>query len=113
MLYRTNVYMDVYLPTAAAGRTRIGSDARILRDAYPGHPIPAAVTFVAGQAQFTPKTVETKDERGQPDVPCACADRPARLRARTNPVKSGLPGVAYVRTDPTTAWPAALQGKAK
>jgi len=29
-------------------------------DAYPRHPIPAAVTFVAAQAQFTPKTVETK-----------------------------------------------------
>ena len=110
MLDRTDVYMDVYLPTAAAGRTRIGSDARITLDAYPGHPIPAAVTFVAAQAQFTPKTVETKDERDSLMFRVRIRIDPARLEARTTPVKSGLPGVAYVRTDPNAKWPADLQG---
>jgi HlyD family secretion protein len=110
MLDRSDVYMDVYLPTAQAGRTRIGSEARILLDAYPGHPIPAAVTFVAAQAQFTPKTVETKDERDSLMFRVRVRIDPVRLQSRTTPVKSGLPGVAYVRTDPATAWPATLQG---
>jgi len=63
MLDTAYVYMDVYLPTGDAGRVRIGSDARIVVDAYPTHPIPAKVAFIASQAQFTPKAVETKDER--------------------------------------------------
>ena len=57
------VYMDIYLPTADAGKVKIGADARIVLDARPDHPIPAKVMFIATQAQFTPKTVETKDER--------------------------------------------------
>jgi HlyD family secretion protein len=109
MLDRTDVYMDVYLPTAEAGRTKIGSDARIMLDAYPGHPIPAAVTFVAAQAQFTPKTVETKDERDSLMFRVRVRIDPARLQTRTTPVKSGLPGSAYVRTDPNAIWPATLQ----
>ena len=114
MLDRGFVYMDIYLPTSAAGRTRIGSDARILLDAYPTHPIPAAVTFVAAQAQFTPKTVETKDERDSLMFRVRVQIDPARLRARTTPVKSGLPGQAFVRTDPHAIWPATLQvGTAK
>ena len=112
MLDKSDVYMDVYLSTADAGRTRIGADARIVLDAYPGHPIPAAVTFVAAQAQFTPKTVETTDERDSLMFRVRVQIDPARLQARTTPVKSGLPGVAYVRTDPNTVWPATLQGDA-
>ncbi len=112
MLDRNDIYMDVYLPTAAAGRTKIGSEARIVLDAYPGHPIPAAVTFVAAQAQFTPKTVETKDERDSLMFRVRVRIDPARLQTRTTPVKSGLPGLAYVLTDPKTAWPATLQAAA-
>jgi HlyD family secretion protein len=35
---------------------------------------------------------------------------PERLLARADAVRSGLPGVAYVRWDPAIAWPAKLQG---
>ena len=109
MLDRSFVYMDIYLPTAQAGRTRIGYDARIVLDAYPNHPIPASVTFVAAQAQFTPKTVETKTERDSLMFRVRVRIDPARLRIRTTPVKSGLPGQAFVRTDPRAVWPASLQ----
>jgi HlyD family secretion protein len=110
MLDRSFVYMDIYLPTGQAGRTRIGADARIVLDAYPGHPIPASVTFVAAQAQFTPKTVETKTERDSLMFRVRVRIDPARLRLRTTPVKSGLPGQAFVRTDPLAIWPVTLKG---
>jgi HlyD family secretion protein len=35
---------------------------------------------------------------------------PERLRARGAAVRSGLPGVAYVKQDPALAWPPQLQG---
>ncbi len=109
MLDASYVYMDMYLPTAEAGRIRIGSDARIILDAYPGHVIPAKVVFVASQAQFTPKTVETKDERDKLMFRIRVRIDPKRLAGRERIVRSGLPGVAYVRTDPDVAWPPRLK----
>jgi HlyD family secretion protein len=53
MLDVSYVYMDVYLPTREAGRVKIGADARIALDAVPNVAIPAKVSFVAAQAQFT------------------------------------------------------------
>ena len=109
MLDTGYVYMDIYLPTLDAGRIRIGSEARIVLDAYPNHAIPAAVVFIASQAQFTPKDVETKDERDKLMFRIRVRIDPARLSTRAEAVRSGLPGVAYVRTDRSVAWPVRLQ----
>jgi HlyD family secretion protein len=112
MLDTADVYMDIYLPTAEAGRIRLGSDARILLDAYPAHPIPAKVVFIASQAQFTPKTVETKQERDKLMFRIRVRIDPERLRTRAEMVRSGLPGTAYVRTDPNATWPRQLEASA-
>jgi HlyD family secretion protein len=103
------VYMDIYLPTADAGKVKIGADARIVLDARPDLAIPAKVAFIATQAQFTPKTVETKEERDKLMFRIRVKIDPDRLRARGPAVRSGLPGVAYVKQDPMVAWPPALQ----
>ena len=109
MLDASYVYMDIYLPTAQAGRVRIGSDARIVLDAYPQHVIPARVVFIASQAQFTPKTVETADERDKLMFRIRVRIDPDRLEGRAAIVRSGLPGVAYVRIDANATWPAGLE----
>ena len=108
MLDASYVYMDIYLPTNQAGRVRIGSDARIVLDSYRNHVIPARVVFIARQAQFTPKTVETKDERDKLMFRVRVRIDPERLEGREAIVRSGLPGESYVRADPSVAWPAAL-----
>lgn len=112
MLDATYVYMDIYLPTAEAGRVKVGADARIVLDAYPQPAIPAKVVFLANQAQFTPKTVETKSERDKLMFRVRVRVDPELLLAHADSVRSGLPGVAYVRLDPTLAWPAKLLGAA-
>jgi len=108
MLDASYVYMDIYLPTAAAGRVRFGSEARIVLDAYPDHVIPAKVVFIASQAQFTPKEVETQDERDKLMFRVRVRIDADRLEGRAAMVRSGLPGVAYVLADPTAVWPANL-----
>lgn len=112
MLDTSYVYMDIYLPTEAAGKVRFGADARIVLDAYPKAAIPAKVSFISPQAQFTPKIVETQSERDKLMFRIRVRIDPERLRDRTEIVRSGLPGVAYVLTAPGTAWPASLQGAA-
>jgi HlyD family secretion protein len=109
MLDISYVYMDIYLPTEQAGRVKVGTDARIVLDAYPSVPIPAKVSFLATQAQFTPKAVETRSERDKLMFRIRVRIDPERLRAHADAVRSGLPGVAYVRIDPNVAWPEQLQ----
>jgi HlyD family secretion protein len=111
MLDVAYVYMDVYLPTAEAGKVKIGADARIVLDARPDLAIPAKASFIATQAQFTPKTVETKDERDKLMFRVRVKIDPERLHAHAAAVRSGLPGIGYVRLDPAVAWPPLLQGK--
>jgi HlyD family secretion protein len=112
MLDISYVYMDVYLPTTEAGKVKIGADARIMLDSYPTVAVPAKVSFIATQAQFTPKTVETKDERDKLMFRIRVKIDPERLHARADAVRSGLPGVAYVLLDSAVAWPPKLQGTA-
>jgi len=109
MLDASYVYMDIYLPTAQAGRIRYGAEARIVLDAYPDHVIPAKAVFVASQAQFTPKTVETADERDKLMFRIRVAIDPDRLEGRAALVRSGLPGIAYIRTDASAEWPSRLE----
>lgn len=111
MLDVSYVYMDIYLPTLTAGRVRVGDDARIVLDAYPDDPIPAKVTFVSAQAQFTPKMVETQTERDKLMFRVRVRIDPERLKAHATDVRSGLPGMAYVRFDLQVGWPERLQGK--
>jgi HlyD family secretion protein len=112
MLDTAYVYMDIYLPTEQAGKVRFGANARIVLDAYPNVAIPAKVSFIASQAQFTPKIVETQNERDKLMFRIRVRVDPDRLRGRADIVRSGLPGVAYVLTDPATQWPPSLQAPA-
>lgn len=77
-------------------------------DALPGRPIAAAVTFIASQNQFTPKTVETKDERDKLMFRIRVRIDPKLLEQHAAQVRSGLPGVAYILLDPHAEWPASL-----
>ncbi|THD71896.1 MAG: HlyD family efflux transporter periplasmic adaptor subunit [Bradyrhizobium sp.] len=110
MLDISYVYMDIYLPAPESGKIKVGTEGRILLDAYPNSPIPAKVSFIASQAQFTPKTVETKSERDKLMFRIRVRIDPDRSRVHAASVRSGLPGVAYLRADPSVAWPKDLQG---
>ncbi len=111
MIDLDDVYMTFFLPTDWAGRVQIGAEARIILDAAPQFVIPAKVTFVADVAQFTPKTVETAEERQKLTFRIkAHVDRDL-LRKYVRDVKTGLPGVAYVQLDPQAPWPASLEVK--
>ena len=109
MLELTDVYMTIFLPTALAGRMTVGSEARIVLDAVPQFVIPAKISFVAARAQFTPKDVETKSEREKLMFRVKVRIDPELLAQYREKVKTGLPGVAYVRLDGKAAWPGHLQ----
>ncbi len=92
----SRVYMEVFLPTDQAARVAIGAEARISLDGI-DLVIPANVSFVSPEAQFTPEHVETPDVR---------ADLMFRVRLRVPQdlvernieyVKTGMRGIGHVR----------------
>ena len=104
-----DVYMTFFLPDKVAGQVAVGAEARIVLDAVPQFVIPAKVTFVANVAQFTPKTVETAEERQKLTFRIKAQIAPELLLQYLSQVKTGLPGMAYVRLDPHAKWPSDLQ----
>jgi HlyD family secretion protein len=104
----SNVYMTVFLPTDQAGKVEIGTEGRIVLDALPDIVIPAHVSFVSPSSQFTPKMVETKNEREKLMFRIKVRVDPDVLAKHADKVRTGLPGVAYVRLDPKTPWPQRL-----
>jgi HlyD family secretion protein len=104
-----DVYMTFFLPDKVAGQVALGADVRIVLDAVPQFVIPAKVSFVANVAQFTPKTVETAEERQKLTFRIKGQIAPELLRQYLSQVKTGLPGMAYVRLNPQVEWPRDLQ----
>ena len=104
-----DVYMTFFLPTGAAGQLAIGTEVRLVLDAAPQFVFPAQVSFVADVAQFTPKTVETASEREKLMFRVRAQVPVELLRKHAAHVKTGLPGVAYVRLDGRRPWPARLR----
>ncbi len=101
----SDVYMTFFLPTAQAGRVAIGAEARIVLDAAPQYVIPASISFVADVAQFTPKTVETEEERQKLMFRIKAKVPQELLQKYIQQVKTGLPGMVYVKLDPDAEWP--------
>lgn len=89
-----NVYLTLFLPTAIAGSLQVGQSVPIYLDARPDTAIPARVSFVAPEAQFTPKTVETTAERAKLMFRIKLRIEPEFLRQHADWLKPGMPGVA-------------------
>jgi HlyD family secretion protein len=107
----TDVYMTIFLPAADAGKLSIGDEARIILDPVPDYVIPAKVSFVAADAQFTPKTVETTDERAKLMFRVKLKIDAQVLQQFYTRVKTGVRGLGFVRTKGDVAWPADLDVK--
>ena len=107
----SDVYMTIFLPAADAGKLAVGSEARLVLDPIPQYVVPAKVTFVAADAQFTPKTVETKDERSKLMFRVKLKIDADVLQKFYQRVKTGVRGVGYVRWNDQVSWPDDLQVK--
>ena len=105
----SDVYISFFLPETVAGRVALGTEVRIVLDAAPQYVIPAQVSFVASTAQFTPKTVETASERQKLMFRVKARIAPDLLQKHLTQVKTGLPGVAWIKLDKERQWPAKLE----
>ena len=106
-----DVYLTFFLPEMVVGKIAIGSEVHVVLDALPQYVIPAEVSYVSSSAQFTPKTVETASERQKMMFRVKAQINHDLLIKHFKQVKTGLPGVAWLKIDPNATWPANLQIK--
>lgn len=106
-----DVYMTIYLTAAQAGQLAIGDEARIIIDPLPQYVVPASVSFVATDAQFTPKSVETAEEREKLMFRVKLQVDPKVLEQYHTQVKTGVRGIGFARTDSSVHWPQDLAVK--
>lgn len=93
------LYLKVYVPEPLIGRVALGQSAEVRVDAYPDRAFPATVTKVATSAEFTPKNVETKEERVKLvfAVELSLTDNPGGV------LKPGMPADGRIDTGATAA----------
>lgn len=107
----SDVYMTIYLPAGPAGQLALGDEARIILDPVPQYVIPATVSFVAADAQFTPKAVETAEEREKLVFRAKLQLDRDLLAKYHRQVKTGVRGLGFVRSSPSAKWPDSLAVK--
>ena len=107
----TDLYMTVFVPSDVAALLAYNDDARLIIDAIPQYVVPAKVSFVASEAQFTPKTVETKEEREKLMFRVKLSLPPDLLRKYEKEAKTGVRGMAYLRVARDKSWPENLAVK--
>ena len=107
LLDPTDVSMNIFLPNGQMSGLKVGDEARIVLDGVAAV-FPAKISFIATEAQFTPKAVETESERAKLmfkvklKVPAQTAQQYNGL------LKGGMTGNGFVRLNAANAWPAEL-----
>lgn len=99
-----DVYLTIFLPAETVARLRIGDEARVLPEGF-DTAIPARIGFIAPDAQFTPKFVETKSEREKLSYRVKLRIPADVARGLDGRLKAGMTADGFVRTDPRQAWP--------
>jgi HlyD family secretion protein len=95
-----NLYLQVYVPESQIGKVRLGLPAQVFTDAFPDRAFPATVRYIASRAEFTPKEVQTPDERVK-------LVYEVRLYLDSNPqhrLTPGLPSDAMIRWRDDAPW---------
>lgn len=103
-----DVYLTIYLPANDAGKLQLRDEARVILDSVPDAVFPATISYVATEAQFTPKSVETAEEREKLMFRVKLQGDPEVLNKYHRLVKTGVRGLGFVRTDPKIPWPTEL-----
>lgn len=104
-----DIYMEIFLPSEQAANLKVGDEARLTLDHAPGRAVKGHISFVSPKAQFTPKQVETRSERDKLMFRVKIQVPEALVATYIDRIKTGVRGVAYVKTEEAAVWPDWLQ----
>lgn len=105
-----DVSMNLFLPAPVVNKVALNSEARIKLDGLDAI-FPAKVTYVAADAQFTPKFVETESERSKLMFKVKLKIPKDIAHKYSNYLKGGMTGNGYLLTEPNANWSSDLSVK--
>ena len=86
-----NIWVTAYLDEKDLGRVKLGQKAEVATDTFPGKKYGGTVSFISSQAEFTPKFIQTQEER---------VKLVYRIKVRVDnsslELKPGMPADAYI-----------------
>lgn len=93
------LYLKVYIPEPDIGKIKLGNEAKVFVDAFPERAFNARITKIYEQAEFTPKAVETREERVKLVFGVELSvENPEGI------LKPGMPADAVIRWKEGTSW---------
>ncbi|HVO35221.1 MAG TPA: efflux RND transporter periplasmic adaptor subunit [Gemmatimonadales bacterium] len=92
-------WVRIYIPETRIGAVHLGESATITADTYKGRIYRGTVSFIASEAEFTPKNVQTKDER----VKLVYAVKVRIISDTTYDLKPGIPADVQLSGNSTVA----------
>jgi HlyD family secretion protein len=95
-------WVNLYIGERDLGLVHLGMKARVTVDSFPNDPFPGTVTFLADRAEFTPKNIQTPDER----VKLVYRVK-VEVATRDQALKPGMPADAVLPLDQDGAKPPA------
>jgi HlyD family secretion protein len=109
MVDLSQLYLKIYVPEPDIGKVVYDQSARVFVDAFPQRFFPARVSKIASEAEFTPKNVETREERVKLvfAVELALDENPGGV------LKPGMPADAVVRLEDGPEWITPVPSKRK
>jgi HlyD family secretion protein len=90
-----SVYVMIYVTEKEMGRVRLGDSAEVKIDAFPNRVFSGKVTYISPEAEFTPKNVQTKEDR----VKLVFGVK-VEIENKDGLLKPGLPADAAIRVAP-------------
>ena len=90
-----SVYVMIYVTEMELGRVRMGGPAEVKIDSFPDKVFEGTVTYISSQAEFTPKNIQTKEDR----VKLVFGVK-VEIENREGLLKPGLPADAVIRVGP-------------
>lgn len=103
LLDPNDVSMNIFLPLQQVAKLKVGDEARIVLDGVDGV-LPATISFIATDAQFTPKAVETESERAKLMFKVKLQVPPETAAQLNRLLKGGMAGNGYVRLNTQQDW---------
>jgi len=89
-----NIWVTAYVNEIDLGRVKLNAKASVETDSYRGKRYPAWVSFISQEAEFTPKYIQTTEER---------VKLVYRIKVRADnsslELKPGMPADAYISTE--------------
>jgi membrane fusion protein YbhG len=93
-----SVYVMIYVTDKDLGRVKLGGAAEVAIDTFPGKAFPGKITYISPEAEFTPKNIQTKEDR----VKLVFGVK-VEIENRDGLLKPGLPADALIRVGPDAA----------